>query len=455
MLICLRDRQRVPRRWWFPIERRTDQTLQIDISEVPDYWRDAVLGYHKALSQTLRLSSLSVVSLTSFCLLTAGATPDSSLLSGSGDSIRLPWVEAKISFLAFGLVGPVLILGATMYLQLFYGFFIGLQRDASSLDRENETQPPLRLQLSPTIFALPGIFARTMALAIVYWVTPLTLALIAWKFAGRPDAGRPVFFIAGIASLVQLFLWIRRQPEAQRSKNRLWWTIALIVVCVNGYGLFNPRFPHRSLDLTRTVWNGAWLPGADLRSASAQYTSFERANLIRADLSSADLRWSNLRFARLALANLEGVNLSGISGAAIVGALLGIEPAPGANLEEADLRAANLTRSILLGAIFRNANLHKAKLTDADAGADFEHADLSELDFTGSDLRSANLAGASLNGAHLRGARLGSARVEGATFRDADLRGVNLSGVQGLTAAQLAGAKLNLATRLPPGLERN
>lgn len=82
-------------------------------------------------------------------------------------------------------------------------------------------------------------------------------------------------------------------------------------------------------------------------------------------------------------------------------------------------------------------------------GADLMGSRLRRADLRGADLRGAYLIGADLRGADLRGADL-----LGADFRGADLRGADVRGALFLTAAQMAAASGDSATRLPPGVDR-
>jgi hypothetical protein len=85
-------------------------------------------------------------------------------------------------------------------------------------------------------------------------------------------------------------------------------------------------------------------------------------------------------------------------------------------------------------------------------GADLAGRDLLGADLRGVDLRGASLRGALLIAADLRGARLDAADLIGADLRDADLRGTDLSRALFLTSAQVAAARGDGATTLPPEL---
>lgn len=72
----------------------------------------------------------------------------------------------------------------------------------------------------------------------------------------------------------------------------------------------------------------------------------------------------------------------------------------------------------------------------------------------GADLRRASFRGALLVGADLRGADLRGADLLGADLRGADLAGADLRDALFLTGAQVAAARGDTGTRLPPALPR-
>jgi uncharacterized protein YjbI with pentapeptide repeats len=173
------------------------------------------------------------------------------------------------------------------------------------------------------------------------------------------------------------------------------------------------------------------------------------ANLRHASLPGAQLDRSNLSGAYLEQADLTGAHIAGIGGSVLRGVHL-----DSAVLVKVHLDGADLTG----GAALAYANLTDADLDGADLdGADLRGAHLVRASLAGADLRNARLEGASLAGADLQGATLAGARLTGADFADARLRntrlaGTDLSGVLHLTREQLAGARLDSTTILPPGL---
>jgi hypothetical protein len=85
--------------------------------------------------------------------------------------------------------------------------------------------------------------------------------------------------------------------------------------------------------------------------------------------------------------------------------------------------------------------------------SDRRNADLVGADLRRTDLRGVSLRGAYLIGADLRGADLYRTDLLGADLRAADLRGADLCAALFLTRPQVAAARGDAATALPPGLE--
>ena len=140
----------------------------------------------------------------------------------------------------------------------------------------------------------------------------------------------------------------------------------------------------------RGAWfNGALLPGADLRFAQLRRADLTGAQLQGADLSEAKLQGASLYRAQLQGADLVGAGLEAASllDAELQGAVLGITQLQGAELSGAKLQGATLREAQLQG-----ADLYRAKLQGAELRyAQLEGADLSGAQLQGADLRYANL----------------------------------------------------------------
>jgi uncharacterized protein YjbI with pentapeptide repeats len=191
--------------------------------------------------------------------------------------------------------------------------------------------------------------------------------------------------------------------------------------------------------------SGAYLVGADLRTARLERAVLSRANLERAALSdtvlrNVDLSDASLRDADLTIADLAGADLIGTN---LYEANLGGANLSGVDLTGADLRGANLVLANLRGARMFETWLAHANLTQADLGAAFlMRAELGHAILTG-----ASLAGALATGAFFTGAYLNEVHLEGAY-----LSGAYLDRVKNWTIDQLVQAADLSGTTMPDGV---
>ena len=129
------------------------------------------------------------------------------------------------------------------------------------------------------------------------------------------------------------------------------------------------------------------------------------------------------------------------------------------DLTEADVAATRERVSALLRRASGRVRAGDPAPTDHTPGPsrlrrDRSRADLVGVKWRGEDLRGASLRGALLLGADLRGADLRLADLLGADLRAADLRGADLSTSLFVTPMQVAAARGDAATRLPPRVPR-
>lgn len=170
-------------------------------------------------------------------------------------------------------------------------------------------------------------------------------------------------------------------------------------------------------------WEGAYLPGADLRNAWLVKTTDPSA------LSLADDRLFNLFWtsSQIAGAKMNRAYLAGVdfTGAIVTGA--GQSPA---EFEAAHLYDANMTGLNLDGVNMKAAFMDRAKLVNVSmVESKLNKAQLVDTNFSGSDLRRSKF-----NEAMLTGTNFSQANLQGADFSDALVRDVNFSG------ANLSGA---------------
>jgi uncharacterized protein YjbI with pentapeptide repeats len=104
---------------------------------------------------------------------------------------------------------------------------------------------------------------------------------------------------------------------------------------------------------------------------------------------------------------------------------------------------------VLLGEV---SNTARAGMRNS--AKDHHGADLIEANLVGADLRGTSLRGAYLIGADLRGADLREVDLLGADLRAADVRAADLSTSIFLTQPQLAAARGDAITTIPPALAR-
>jgi uncharacterized protein YjbI with pentapeptide repeats len=422
---------RVLRQWWYPIPR----------TEVRH--KDVVREIHKQCSETLNKTMLVLIGVAFFCLLTTLSSPDK-LLLGADSVIKVPFADAPLSFLGFIVVGPLLLIVLTIYLHVFYGYWLECEWERQYLNKR--LIPPI--ESVPTLFYFSDAVPYMLTWIIFYGLVPAVLVTITRKAWALPDMGLPLTWGSGGFIIVLVVLLCRRCSSNQR----LWWTLLgfttiILITGLMAFAYFNPPLFQRPLNLFRAELPKAWLVGANMRYAVAQY-----ANLQDANLQSADLRWAALSGANLQSANLQQVKLqrAGLAGTDLRGAKLQQAELQGAifmlaKLQQADLYDAKLQKAILLGADLQGASLREAKLQQAELqGARLQEAILVDAKLQGADLQGARLQGAKLQRANLHGANLRGTDLQGANLQGTDLQGTDLQGTN-LQGTDLQGANLLLA----------
>jgi Pentapeptide repeats (8 copies) len=280
---------------------------------------------------------LTFLGTTAFCLLSL-LSPDSALLGGS-EKINVP-LAGPVSFFGFMLLGPALLIGLRVYLQIY----------AEHSDRLDRLARSVSVARAPTLIPLQNSLIRLFSGLTFYILLPVAMLLFAWKAAVFPAWGSGLLGVgvAVIASHVLLpfgkFSW--------RSKGVVSVSAAIIAGIIAGGVVFKFELLHRPFNLFRANLSGQWLVLQDLRKANLQF----------ADLRGAYLFIANLTDAVLIRANLSGANLIGadLSGAYLFSA----------NLSDADLSDAELSGANLSGADLRNVkNLTQTQLEEACGNA--------------------------------------------------------------------------------------
>lgn len=171
-------------------------------------------------------------------------------------------------------------------------------------------------------------------------------------------------------------------------------------------------------DLRKADAVGAFLPGADLRSAVMQGARFTSAKLQAVLFSNADMRFADFAFAEMQGANLDEAILKKtvLQSAKLQGASLA-----GVDASEAEWIEIHLEGSKLASAQLHKTNLMLAKLHGADlTGASIDGADLTRAFALGADLSDAYIKSAKLGGAVFRGSNLSKVWIEASHCNSGD-----------------------------------
>ncbi len=302
-----------------------------------------------------------------FCVFTL-LSPDR-LVFVAKVNLEMPFA-GNVSFLAFMVVAPALLIGMRFYLEVYVQHWRQLD---SELDPETEPK---------TVSPLKHPRLRYFSNFVLYPLLPPVLVLFAWKAAAKDGWGEAFLFLSLVCATTQAYQFVRWH-WSRRAAQVVAVSGSLLVFVLVGV-LYEWGLPHRGLNLAREDLEAAVLAEEDLRDAV-----LVRANLTSADLAYADLRRADLRRADLTDADLTDANLTD--------ARLTF-----ANLTNAELREANLTNADLVGAILWGADLTDADLTDASLTfANLTNADLSRARLTRAFLTDVDLDGAILTDATL------------------------------------------------------
>jgi hypothetical protein len=320
-------------------------------------YQKVVQQAHEKFSETVRLTMLSLLGIAFFCLVTVFSTPDISFLLG-GAKVKMPFIDVEILFQNFLLLAPLLLIMVTIYLHIFYGYWLDLETYYQHL---SSNAPPI--EHLPTLFSLDHPIPRLHSAFIFYWLVPVVLGTITWRgavsFGGSGGGGRRLTLMTGLVTGILIFLQIRRCPALQRPWNRLRWTImGGVVASLVAIMTFIPEWLQRPLNIAGADLKGRSLARVNLAGTYANGAEFQDANLQGATLRDADLERASFQGADLRGAHLQDAILWD------------------ADLRDAILQGANLMSAILMSAILQSANLREVKdLTKAqiESAATDEH----------------------------------------------------------------------------------
>ena len=166
---------------------------------------------------------LALLSVALFCLLTTIGSPDKLLLAADS-TIKVPFADAPMSFLGFIVVAPLLLVIVTVYLHIFFDYWLDCDRERQYINQSLVGMNESPIESIPTLFSFPDSISRVLTGFIFYWLVPLVLATITWKAWARPAMGLPLTYISGFITFTLVFLQIRRCPATSRKR---WTPLAL------------------------------------------------------------------------------------------------------------------------------------------------------------------------------------------------------------------------------------
>lgn len=308
---------------------------------------------------------LTLLGATVFFLLSVLITPDSALLGGT-ERINVP-LAGPLSFSWFMLVGPTILIGLWLYLQIYVNH-------SDRLDRVARLVSVVR---APTLVPLQNLLIWFLNFVLL----PTVIMMFAMKAAVFPSWGAGLFgvavgffasnmLLAGRRSMRQRDWWPwmamrSRPPGAIRRWFQRWvsWrsnALVSISAAILVGGLFFGFRLQRPFFLLRANLSGYLLHNENLRKAELWFANLRDAQLLDVNLSDAKLVFTNLNGAVLQSVNLSGATLLGanLSGATVWSTNFSGADLKLAILNDADLAGAlDLTQSQLDQACGSNAKL--------------------------------------------------------------------------------------------------
>jgi uncharacterized protein YjbI with pentapeptide repeats len=313
-----------------------------------------------------------------------------------------------------------------------------------------------------------AVLETAISMALGYWIVPATLLLFWVRYLVRQDFRGTLLqvllitvSVAAATGLPDIVSRVLRSGELRIAKSKTFFRLTLLTMraalIIGGVLLAISLGVIRGLPADQDIvsdhssasirrWASelfqcvGYRPYADVTEAVIS-TPPAAANWTEAGMAEAPgarLNQMNLRFARAYRSFL-------------MNAKLWRADLEGAYLSEADLRGANMREAVMRSANFNRAQANRAVLVSANAvgaqfiSTDLRGADLSYGNFDNADLSTAKVTGSSLYAISLRGARLLRTDLSRTDLRDSKLDHAVLS-FANLQDADLSSAKLGGAT---------
>ncbi|HXM90230.1 MAG TPA: pentapeptide repeat-containing protein [Candidatus Dormibacteraeota bacterium] len=324
-----------------------------------------------------------------------------------------------------------------------------------------------------------AVLETGISMMLGYWVVPATLLLFWVRYLVRQDFRGTLLqvllitvSVAAATGLPDIVSRVLRSGELRIAKSKNFYRLALLTtraaLIIGGILLIISLGVIRGLPADRDI-------ASDHSSASIQRWASELFQSVGyrpyADLTEAVIstppaagNWTEAGIADAPGAKLNQMNLRFARAyrSFLMNAKLWRADLEGAYLSEADLRGANMREAVMRSANFNRAQANRAVLVSANAvgaqfvSTDLRGADLSYGNFDNADLSNAKLSGSTLYGISMRSARLlrtdlsrtdlrdtkmDSAVISFANLQDADMSSAKLGGAN-LAGAQMKGTIL-------------
>jgi len=309
-----------------------------------------------------------------------------------------------------------------------------------------------------------AVLETGISMMLGYWVVPGTLLLFWVRYLVRQDFRGTLLqvllitvSVATATGLPDIVSRVLRSGEIRIAKSKTFFRLALLTMraalITGGVLLMISLGVIRGLPADRDIaadqssasirrWASelfqsvGYRPYADLTEAvmSTPPAAGNWTEEGMGDAPGAKLNQMNLRFARAYRSFL-------------MNAKLWRADLEGAYLSEADLRGANMREATMRSANFNRAQANRAVLVSANAGGaqfvstDLRNADLSYGNFDNADLSNAKLSGSTMYGITLRNARLLRTDLSRTDLRDTKMDNAMLS-FANLQDADMSSAKL-------------
>jgi uncharacterized protein YjbI with pentapeptide repeats len=333
--------------------------------------REYVKEHHAELASNINRILFTLLSFGFFCALTL-TQPDEMVIKNGG-KIKIPFVGMEVDFLTFLIVGPIALLGITVYMILFMEEM-----------RKYEGLPHTAKEAY--VFNLNSKPAKVCSSILFYGFTPLILLMFYIKSRVNPSYAvyAATLMVLTTLSMAVYFICQRLQKKETASVIAIILVAALLLlpitplfnltsrvpICVSGANLADLNlmaFRLAGAQAEKTIFNGSVFFRMELPRLHAPHAEFKNTNFVGANLDQSDLGSANFEKANLSWSSLKGSML--------VNAFMKEAEMIDTDMTEAVLESADLQSANLRGALFTRAYLNRARFSDADlTGAMFEGA---------------------------------------------------------------------------------